>query len=542
MQNSSFYETIVAYHEATKHHPHRYARSAGYMDWQNQPNPFRLFEGARQTVLPLSTQDPDLDYGALYTPAQGQAQPLTLASVGAFCELALGLSAWKQAGGRRWSLRMNPSSGNLHPTEGYLVMPDMAELAGGVFHYAPIAHVLERRTQMPEGCWAAIEKHFGGPGFLVALTSIFWRESWKYGERAYRYCNLDAGHALAALAFAARLHQWHCWVIVGAGDRQISTLLGLDRTQWRLLENETPELLCWITLQPDFLQTPLTLPQSLVNPMARADFTGRPNSLSSRAVDWSIIEQAAEATQKPVTQTQPVKLIDGVMGDGLQPNAETAAQVIRRRRSAVNYNPQGYISQERFWAILDPTQARTRVPPFGTALGAPAVHLLLFVHRVVDLTSGLYLLIRGEDSVETLRPLWRSDFLWQPVAADLPVYLLMPGDVTLAAMEMSCHQEIAGNSAFAVAMLASFEAKLQQEPFVYRHLHWECGMIGQVLYLGAEAHGLRGTGIGCFFDDQVHQLLGMNDRSYQSLYHFTVGQPIEDDRLATLPAYHHLKR
>ena len=66
------------------------------------------------------------------------------------------------------------------------------------------------------------------------------------------------------------------------------------------------------------------------------------------------------------------------------------------------------------------------------------------------------------------------------------------------------NQEIAGNSAFAVAMLAGFDPLLRPAPYRYRHLHWECGMIGQVLYLTAEACGLRGTGIGCFFDDEVH--------------------------------------
>jgi len=66
------------------------------------------------------------------------------------------------------------------------------------------------------------------------------------------------------------------------------------------------------------------------------------------------------------------------------------------------------------------------------------------------------------------------------------------------------------------------------------------GVIGQMLYLEAEAAGVRGTGIGCFFDDPVHDILGLKDRSFQSLYHFTIGHPVEDTRIATLPAYDHL--
>ena len=78
--------------------------------------------------------------------------------------------------------------------------------------------------------------------------------------------------------------------------------------------------------------------------------------------------------------------------------------------------------------------------------------------------------------------------------------------------------------------------------WAYRRLFWESGLIGQVLYLEAEAAGVRSTGMGCYFDDFVHQLLGMNlaDDAWQSLYHFTVGGAVEDERLTTLPAYGHL--
>ena len=62
-------------------------------------------------------------------------------------------------------------------------------------------------------------------------------------------------------------------------------------------------------------------------------------------------------------------------------------------------------------------------------------------------------------------------------------------------------------------------------------------MLGQVLYLEAEAAGVRGTGIGCYFDDAFHELLGLRDRTFQDLYHFTVGGPVDDPRLITLPPY-----
>ena len=58
-----------------------------------------------------------------------------------------------------------------------------------------------------------------------------------------------------------------------------------------------------------------------------------------------------------------------------------------------------------------------------------------------------------------------------------------------------------------------------------------------MLYLEAEAAGVRATGIGWFFDDPVHQVLGFDDARFQSLYHFTIGGPVQDSRLTTLAPY-----
>ncbi len=532
------YDTITAYHDATKHHLHRYARSAGFMDWANQPNPFRYYEGAEKIPLTLARDDPGLPYDELHKPASAPPRRLNERSISGFLANAMGLSAWKRAGGSRWSLRINPSSGNLHPTEAHVVLPPDLFASGGVFHYACFDHCLERRAQLPDGLWPQIESHFGEPGFLVALSSIFWRESWKYGERAYRYCNLDAGHAAAALAYAARLHNWEATCLTGAGDRQIETLLGFAGTPWHPLEDEVPEMICWISVGPGSGTVSRRLPDHLVRPFAGLQYGGIPNRLSTKPVDWSIIAEVSDAAKK--SRTAPEEEAFEAAAECAAPAERSSIQVIRRRRSAVSYHPQKTISREVFLSILSPTLARSGAPPFGMRMAAPSVHLLLFVHRVEGVAPGLYLLLRRKAHLSAMRAGWRNDFLWQPVQCRLPLYRLLEADFTMDAMELSCHQEIAGNSAFAVAMMADFGSNLLRAPYRYRHLHWECGMIGQVLYLGAEAHAIRGTGIGCFFDDAVHQLLGIEDHSFQSLYHFTVGHPIEDTRLETLPAYHHL--
>jgi hypothetical protein len=151
------------------------------------------------------------------------------------------------------------------------------------------------------------------------------------------------------------------------------------------------------------------------------------------------------------------------------------------------------------------------------------------------------MLARDPAKAGSLRRAMHQKFAWTSPPGcpeDLPLYLLEEGDARSMAAQVSCNQDIAGDSAFSLGMIAEFESSLRRYgPWFYRRLFWETGMIGQVLYLEAEAAGVRATGIGCFFDDPVHQVMGFNDATFQSLYHFTTGGHIEDPRLTTLPPY-----
>lgn len=179
----------LAYHEQTKHRlPNRYANSLGFLDWDTQPTPFRHYEGCDLQAL---TRDVGTDPGAptldaIYDPTRIPTQPLHAASIAQLLFDAVALSAWKQLpnSDKRWSLRCNPSSGNLHPTETYLVgtIPGMGETPS-VWHYTPLLHGLARRAELPPALWDTLRGD--GDGVIIGLTSIPWRESWKYGERAF---------------------------------------------------------------------------------------------------------------------------------------------------------------------------------------------------------------------------------------------------------------------------------------------------------------------------------------------------------------------
>jgi SagB-type dehydrogenase family enzyme len=532
---------VIRYHEETKHHYHRYARSPGYMDWKNQPNPFRLYEGCPRISLPLGRKDPEIKYQDHYRRGNVSAEPVNLETVGGFLALSLGLSAWKAVGGSKWALRMNPSSGNLHPTEAHLLLPGSPDTQAGIFHYAPLLHALEQRAIIPGAVWEKVSNIFGTAGFFIALTSIFWRESWKYGERAFRYCQLDTGHALAALSLSANLFGWRLTGLDSQSDTEIETLFGLDKTTWGdLADREHPDLLCFIG-PCDATPVAPFLTQDIIADFTHLDFSGTPNRLSNTPVKWEVIDRVARDSRKPVTAPMPLSLPDASTSMDLEYEA-TAAEVIRKRRSAVSFDGKAIFPKERFFSLLSRSLPRNHCPPFDAAFLSPCVHLLLFVHRVEGLSPGLYFFCRTPEHLSRLKKEMKSAFLWQPVRDGLPLFLLAEQEMVLDAIEVSCHQDIAGLSCFSIGMIADFQNAVEKAPYRYRHLFWEAGMVGQVMYLEAEAHGFRGTGIGCFFDDAVHDMIGLSGNAFQSLYHFTVGKPVEDERLTTLPAYHHLHK
>ena len=101
---------------------------------------------------------------------------------------------------------------------------------------------------------------------------------------------------------------------------------------------------------------------------------------------------------------------------------------------------------------------------------------------------------------------------------------------------MSYGHEIAAEGAFSPGMVAEFSVAIARHgAWYYRRLFWETGVIGQILYLEAEAVGLPSAGTRYFFDDPVHSLLGLTDNRCQSPYHFSVRGAVDDQRLATEP-------
>jgi SagB-type dehydrogenase family enzyme len=535
----------LSYHQQTKHHLDRYARSLGYLDWANQPDPFRTFTSAPRIELPLAADSLTTPFADLYTPHAVTARPQNLPNIAILLELALGLSAWKEYRGNRWALRCNPSSGNLHPTEGYVILPSLQHLEAGVYHYVSRDHCLEQRCLLEGGAAAELAATLPADSFLVGLSSIHWREAWKYGERAFRYCQHDAGHAFAAVRYAAAALGWSALLLETPSDDEVAAMLGLDRdadfADVDPLDREHPVGLILVSVGPAS-SPPRALP---VETIRAAHWAGQANSLSRAHVNWDVINDVAKATWKPAT--------DGLergnhtpLPQMFSPCRTPAVTLIRQRRSCLALDGQTSISAGTFYRMLDSLLPRPGVPPWDLLSWVPQVHAGILVHRVAGLAPGLYLLERDSRIHERLRAALRPEFLWEK-PADCPEHLrlhcLRQRDLRRTAQMVSCHQDIASDGAFSLGMIADFSPTIRHKgTWWYRRLFWEAGVLGQVLYLEAEAAGVRSTGIGCYFDDAFHELLGLTGNEFQDLYHFTVGGPVEDPRLMTLPPYAHLRR
>jgi SagB-type dehydrogenase family enzyme len=535
---------VQRYHERTKHAFDQYARGPETIDWSAQPNPFRCYEGAARVELPMPETESLIRYNDLYKKSGITSAEFNLESISRLLRLSLGLSAWKEYAGSRWSLRCNPSSGNLHPTEAYLFALNTPELANGTFHYDCYEHALEQR-----GLFVDIPTTINTdqPVLLMALTSVTWREAWKYGERAYRYCQLDVGHALAAIRYAAALLGWEIDLLIEWSDNDIANLTGIDRAQdFTGAETEIPE--CLLCIKPNVATTPHLAedPDALLALTASCDWAGQANVLDPKHFySWPIIDEVIQATAKPrLAQQQPaqLKFPAPVPSD----SSHTAQLIIERRRSAQAYDGQTAIDKQQFFRMLDMLLPRPDTPPWDCMHWQAATHLLLFVHRVHGLKPGLYMLVRRAGAVDELKQALLPDkFDWRNVEdcpEHIPLYHLLDANCQKASATLSCHQRIASDGVFTASMLAEFDDTLAEGAWRYRQLYWEAGSIGQVLYLEAEAIDLQGTGIGCYFDDAVHEMLGLKGSRMQVMYHFTFGGAYNDPRLRTLAPYSHLQR
>ena len=461
------------------------------------PDPFRHYEGV--PVLDLPADAPASGMPALEvlrgvcgaTPVEDGA---TFLSQLLFYSAAVSASKRVPATGARYALRVNPSSGNLHPTEFHFATRGLRQWPDGLYHYRPSSHMAEQRARGD-----FLTKLPGSPASIVfILTSIAWREAWKYRDRAYRYCLHDIGHAWQALALSAQAMGCHVAASGHFFDDEIARLCGLNEDEWPML-----------ILRLSGESVPVRAPDA----GEKVWFGGLANTLSHETIVYPLIEAIHTATKlagSAPNETPRPELAPVSPGEIALPSSATSArtfgEVSRLRRSALNFVGNASMSLAQLSAVLS-----TMASPFDADFaGARLIQLYLYVHSVERLQPGLY--------------------RYWPETTGLELIGL--GDQRVVAAGLSLGQELAGNACVAFSMIADIDRAVRQYgERGYRYIHFEAGAIGHRLYLAAESLGLGATGIGAFFDDEVHRYLGLNPADGQVVYHFAIGRPVPDPRI-----------
>ena len=488
------------YHESTKHSVESLRRVRHVLDWANMPDSFRHDEGVPVLDLPADPPAPEISALELLQGSRGSTSaedgPAFLSQL-LFHSAAVSASKRVPSTGYQYALRVNPSSGNLHPTEFHFITRGLQQWPDGLYHYRPSSHMAEQRAR---GDFTT--KLAGGFAPIVfVLTSIAWREAWKYRDRAYRYCLHDMGHAWQALALAARAIGCDACAIGHFPDDEVARLCRLSGDEWPML---------MVTLQGG------SIPVRDPDGGEAVWYGGSANQLSSEQVPYPSIDSMHAATKLKGSECGCISEAEPALsgsGEIKLPSPASSirrfGEVVRKRRSALDFVGTGNLSISR--AQLSAILAATAQPFQADFAGARFFQLYLYAHRVDGLAPGVYRHWPGHAELEQIRS----------------------GDQRVAAAGLSLGQDLAGNACVAFSMIADLDRAVSSHgDRGYRYVHFEAGAIGQRLYLAAESLGLGATGIGAFFDDEVHRYLNLASRQRQVVYHFAIGYPVRDPRLS----------
>jgi SagB-type dehydrogenase family enzyme len=218
--------TAREYHERTKHTPESVRRSAHFLDWENQPLPFKIYPDLDPIPLPQDTTAAGVEaLDAVAGRRRARAEPWTLEALSHLLYFSAGITKRKRYPGGEILFRAAACTGALYEIELYVVCGELEDLPAGVYHFGPGDLALRR---LREGDWrGALAPAPPAPVYIVS-TGTYWRNAWKYQARTYRHFGWDNGTILANLLAMAGALGWEAQVLVGFVDAAVNRLLGLD--------------------------------------------------------------------------------------------------------------------------------------------------------------------------------------------------------------------------------------------------------------------------------------------------------------------------
>lgn len=510
------------YHTATNHTWHSVSTSSHYMDWNNQPRPFKIYPDLPAQRLPTdfpSSGMSGLDSLTGSAPMKsGEFGELTLENLAGLLYYSAGVTKGIEASGGRMFFRAAACTGALYHIELYLVCGDLPGLEAGVYQFG--AHDFALRL-LREGDFRGVlaEASGGEPSVadapaVIVTTSVYWRNSWKYQERAYRHCYWDSGVILANLLAMGNAYKLPLKVVASFADGPVNRLLDLDEQREVALQ-----------LVP--------VGRSPQTPAARAGDVGPLNlkvePYSRREVDYPAIREMHAASSlaspeearrlrgspPPLRDPEPLgRLIPLDLSPAEELPQDTIEEVIIRRGSSRRFR-RASISYPQLSTMLD---RATRGVGADFLEGPDAAQsprdvptlnqLYLIVNDVDGLAAGSYVFHRDRGVLEQLQA----------------------GEMRETAGRLDLGQELAADAGVNVYFLTDLNAVLERYGNRgYRMAQMEASTMGGRLYLGAYAQRLGATGL-TFFDDEVTEFFSPHAEGKSVMFLVAVGRPVRRRR------------
>jgi SagB-type dehydrogenase family enzyme len=502
-----------AYHDATKHSLQSVQSSRHYLDWPNQPLPFKIYTTLEPLPLPREfspSRASALDAIAGRLPAPPDEVTPDRAMIARLCYFSNGVTKILQRPGGEIAFRAAACTGALYHVELYVVCGDLPDLRAGVYQYAAHDHSLR---QLRRGDYRGVLVDATGaeptitraPATLVC-TSTFWRNAWKYQARAYRHSFWDTGTILANLFAVANANELPARLVLGFADAAVNRLLDVPP--------EKEAAICLVALgrttvapppapavEPLNLPTERLSPREIAYPAIVSMHAASSLASGAEAAAWragTVASDQQDAAERP----EPAEAVPLTPAPSIA--APSIEDVIRRRGSSRRFAREA-IGFEPLATILDVATSRapSDLPLFGT-LTDP----YLIVNAVDGLPSGAYTFDREK---RALRPLHAGDFRETAGYLDLG-------------------QELARDATVNVYSLANLHAVL---PGLgnrgYRAAQLEGAIEGGKLYLASYALGLGATGL-TFFDDDVIRFFSPHAAGKSVMFLTAIGRPARRSR------------
>src|SRR5256712_14191373 len=224
--------SVKTYHEATKHSEISLRTSGHYLDWENKPSPFKVYSNLPS--IPLPRDFPHPQEAALKairgeTPRKTMEKP-NLAVLAEILYFSGGLTRKMKFGDEPYYMRAASATGALYPIELYLVSGDILGLKAGVYHFNSIdfALVQLRKGDFRSNLALASDESSASSPFTIIMTSLAWRNAWKYEARSYRHWFWDSGVIAVNLLATCASEGLTCKLRLGFVDSVVDKLLGLE--------------------------------------------------------------------------------------------------------------------------------------------------------------------------------------------------------------------------------------------------------------------------------------------------------------------------